>query len=261
MKTRLLHIVRLFVGPLWRHGLPMVRGLALVAGWLFALLWPASALGPKHGTAFDLLTRQLAHVFAQRMADFDPTPLVPLPPVLFDAHVSANAIWWRDTIRLGPSFYTQTFLNDEDRLSILYHEYQHRVNEHLRRFPCTRDLSGHIVQLETPITYQRELTHAEIEEDYLQVVNDRLSAKEKLELWISLSKPDVVQFQYAPSNLSRDELFCYRAEQQAAKAGIFRHSTAYADYLHYRILREQHCLHLRTEFERHNKLLPDGTAR
>ncbi len=234
--------------------------VSLILGLIFLAL-PMYSKAPSFHSPFEELTHLLVSAFHVRMSEFSTSKqeLHDIPPIIFSEKVTANAIWHNDTIRLGQSLFTQKFFCKEDRLSILYHEYQHYRNELSNRFPCQKDLSGGIVQIETDIIFTRELSHSEIDQDYTALVTENMSEKEKMLLWESLSLPNLMRFRYAPSNLAREEIFCYRSEVQANKAGMFKHSTEYAEYLHYRIKREQSYLKMRIEFEKKNKLRSDGS--
>lgn len=229
---------------------------------LVTLLLPISAKTPDNQGIYAYFTEQVKEQFEVRMSEYDGNDDEHnyIPPVVFSEKISANAMWSNDTIRLGRSFFTQSFLTQEDRLSILYHEYQHYQNQLVNRYPCQKDLSGSIVQVETDILFTRELTHAEIEQDYTEMVSENMTEAEKVLLWQTVSTPSLMRFRYAPSNLARDEIFCYRSELEANRAGIFRLSTVYRDYLVYRIKREQAYLQMRLDFEERNNLNVDGSS-
>lgn len=229
---------------------------------LFAVLWVTSCSSSINTqTDYNTTLQNLVVEFEERLWEAKLEKACSLPPIVFDSTVTASAVWRADTIRVGLSFFSQGFVTEEDQISILFHEYNHFLNEHKHRYPCLEDLSGSIVQVETDILIEKELTIEEIEYDFKELVNDTMSSQEKQLLREMVSKPSLMRFVYAPSNLSRDELHCYRAEKRGHEQGLFHHSDIYASFLSARIKREEEYLKLRIRFEELNTLRVDGSSR
>jgi hypothetical protein len=69
-----------------------------------------------------------------------------------------------------------------------------------------------------------------------------------------------MRFIYTPSNLSRDELYCYCAEKLCHKIGLFEHGTFYSKLIDSRIEIETNRLKMRTKYEKLYAYDPDGTG-
>ena len=185
----------------------------------------------------------------------------PIPRLIYYPLMTSNAQWTDSAILIGQGFFNKWYITDDDRLSIIYHEYNHYLNSLSNKYPCRIDSCGNIFQSETGIFFEKPISPIEIEIDLYEILETEMSEAEKQQCIASIKKPVMMRFIYAPSNLSLDELECYRAELQANEIGIYKLSPRYEQLILYRIQLEELNLRMRLQYEIDENLNIDGTIK
>ncbi len=191
------------------------------------------------------------------------------PVVRHDAQLDANARQQGDTIWLGNV--QQVFRNQEDCLSLLYHERHHWLNEGDGKYPLARDSSGQIVQWDTGEWYSYLPDSLEVARDVEQFQKVGLAEYGELSpelesLHLNRMRRDLsigrqLLFVYAPSNLARDELEAYQAQLAGEKIGLYQLSFEARREIFIRMRQLMGTLERRLEYEGRHSLNPDGSKK
>lgn len=182
-----------------------------------------------------------------------------IPPVSFSPEITANAVFRNDTIFVGRSFFSNHWLKNEDRLSVIFHEYNHFLNQLNDTFPIRTDSLGRVFQISTEILYEKPVFELEIEKDKKALLEKDFDEKTKDLISNQINKPALLRFRYAPSNLSRDELLCYQEELKADEIyNLFHLSNDYKKFVEYRIELEKMYLKMRINYEKNHNLTNQG---
>lgn len=189
------------------------------------------------------------------------------PVVRYDGQLDANARQQGDTIWLGNV--QQVFRNQEDCLSLLYHERHHWLNESQGKYPLARDSSGMIVQWDTGEWYSYQPDSLDVARDLEPFRRTEMAiygalSPELKSLHLSRLKRDLslarqLRFIYAPSNLARDELEAYQAQLEGEQIGLYQLSHEARREIFIRIRQLTGTLERRLAYERQHSLNPDGS--
>lgn len=191
------------------------------------------------------------------------------PAVRYDGQLDANARQQGDTVWLGNV--QQAFANQEDCLSLLYHERHHWLNEGEGKYPLARDNSGQIVQWDTGEWYTYLPDSLEIARDLAQfqrvgmaeygVLSPELESLHLNRMRRDLSIARQLLFVYAPSNLARDELEAYQAQLEGERMGLYQLSHEAKREVNIRIRQLSSTLERRLDYEYRHSLNPDGSRK
>lgn len=218
------------------------------------------------------LSQNLVEVFRvelQNRMDSLGLPDSSFPVVRYDGQLDANARQQGDTVWLGNV--QQAFANQEDCLSLLYHERHHWLNEGEGKYPLARDSLGKIVQWDTGEWYHYLPDSLEVARDLAQFQRVGMSAYGELSpeleslhlnrLRRDLSIARQLLFVYAPSNLARDELEAYHAQLEGEQFGLYQLSHEARREIAIRMRQLTGTLARRLEYERQHSLNPDGSEK
>lgn len=182
-----------------------------------------------------------------------------LPPMLYNKRIHRNAVFRNDTIFIGRQFFTNPYLGYEERISVIYHEYCHYNCWKENLFPCKTDTTGNIYQVKTSIFYKNPPSPVELLNYYETFCESVTSVDEKELYHKMITDSAIVRFIYAPSNLAREEIFCYQSEIDASqKYKLFNTNNDYIRLLQYQIEMEVIYLKLGLKYENENNLKPNG---
>ena len=189
-----------------------------------------------------------------------------LPPVFIDPELPSNARFIRDTIFLGPL--QRDFHTFGDSLSIIYHEYLHKVFWEEQRFPIHVDASGQPIQIKTGTFYtyipppeqtDRDLEnlrfyYSRVEPELVgEALEKRLNEMRKI-----LSQPQQLPFVYAPSNLTLEEIEAYQGQLKGESLGLYTLSETAKKSIQFRIYQLEQTYELRRAYEEENGLGKNG---
>ena len=183
-----------------------------------------------------------------------------IPDIIISDTIISNAQYKNNIITLGKRFFSDEYFTNEDRLSILFHEYVHYLNDQFGIYQYKKDEDGNILQTETDQFYEKYLSQIEFQIDMKNMKASGISENQLNIYKKEAELPVYMRFIYAPSNLSREELLCYLAEVTCNKYGLFNHSSLYKSILESRIKLEKMHLYMRLKYEKENQLNSDGTS-
>lgn len=203
---------------------------------------------------------RFATEFKKRMNTVFDGDFEPVPNLRFKPDMTANALWDGKEICIGKGFFERTYFTDEDRISIIYHEYNHYLHDIKNLYPCKTDSSGKIYQFLTDIYFEKPICEVEIMLDMQQIADTTLSKQELMLIEAAARKPCIMRLTYAPSNLSREEIACYKAEIEGDTClKLYKHSHTYRALVEYHINVEKIYLKLRQQYEKEHDMNSDGT--
>ena len=153
-------------------------------------------------------------------------------------------------------------------MSIIYHEYLHKVFWEQQRFPFQVDSSGLPVQWDTGTFYTytppAEQTQRDLENLRFyyarkepELMGDALESRLK-QMEGVLSQPQELPFKYAPSNLTLEEIEAYKGQLEGEKRGLYTISPTGKKSIEFRLYQLQQTYKLRREYEREHGLGTDG---
>lgn len=240
----------------------MPKVTCMLCAWL--LLAGGSCQSPE---SFGDRILRLREALEVHMAEKGFDSLGALPPVWFKPELDANARFERDTIWVGRV--QAAFETDADLMSLLYHEYMHSVFARQNRFPVAVDTSGKIVQWDTeewylyqPSDYRIERSMRAFQDSVLPTygpLNGEQRRYQLMQMRKAVSAPQSLPFQYAPSNLSLEEIAAYEAQLDAAASGWLPLSVGALAEIQERIHQQKDTYARRKAYEEKWKLGPDGT--
>lgn len=195
------------------------------------------------------------------------------PPVVVDHTLPSNARFIRDSIFLGAL--QRDFHSFGDTLSILYHEYLHKVFWEAQRFPFQFDSQGQPLRIETGTFYTYTPPPEQTDRDlenlrfYYSRVEPELvgeALEQRLVKMRSvLSQPQQLPFVYAPSNLTLEEIEAYTGQLEGEELGLYTLSETAKKSIQFRIYQLKQTYELRRQYEenngldmRGNKVVEDG---
>lgn len=190
----------------------------------------------------------------------------PIPPVFVDHSLPSNARFVRDTIFLGAL--QRDFHTFGDSLSIIYHEYLHKVFWQAQRFPFQLDSLGQPLRIETGTFYtyipppeqtERDLENLRFYYSRVEpeLVGDALEQR-LTDMRAVLSQPQQLPFVYASSNLTLEELEAYKGQLKGEKIGLYRLSETAKKSIQFRIYQLEQTYNLRREYEEKHGLEMNG---
>ena len=151
-----------------------------------------------------------------------------VPEIIVDFGIWANARYKDGKISTGQGLFENNARNgmmtDNDRVSVLFHEFQHHLNEGLYPVLRTDNGTGGIIRIATGEVTNRHLTKEEIEsdvQDYIEVWELTGTPLEYIEKWAYEKREalkEVIleeEYFYSPSNLFLDEISAYKAQLEA----------------------------------------------
>lgn len=182
-----------------------------------------------------------------------------VPVVICDSSLEAHGRYRNDTIWLGSA--SRDFPTPEDRLSLLYHEYQHHRYAESGQFPVCLDASGLPVQWMTDSMVAYKPGYQQVCRDWEATLEQWPAADsaQRRQLWRDLSKARKQVFRYAPSNLAREEIAAYTAQIKAHQEGVLPLSAAALRAVRIRLHQLKHSLEWRLLWEDAHHLKPDGS--
>jgi len=194
---------------------------------------------------------------------------ITFPVICQDLELPANARYQRDTIWLGTI--QRDYHTLGDTLSLIYHEYLHKVWEVENRYPVITDNHGSPVQWITDTFYTYKPLMIQVERDvenleryyrreYPHWDQEALAATIK-PLRDLLAKAREIPFRYAPSNLALEEIAAYRAQLEGVEKGLYDLSDEAVRTIRVRLHQLENTYEMRVHYERSNELRPDGKKR
>ncbi|MEM6628048.1 MAG: hypothetical protein AAF694_00170 [Bacteroidota bacterium] len=206
-----------------------------------------------------------ADTLEQRLSRLERKKIV-LPQVFINPNLSTNARFENHTIYLGPL--QRDFHTVGDTLSLIYHEYLHKVFWEAQRFPFQFDSTGTPVQWDTGTFYTYIPPKAQTDRDlenlrfYYQREEPELmgaALEARLEKMKQvLSQPQQIPFVYAPSNLTLEEIEAYKGQLQGEKLGLYSLSPTAKKSIEFRLYQLKQTYELRRAYEEENGLGRDG---
>ena len=188
------------------------------------------------------------------------------PPVVVDHSLPSNARFIRDSIFLGAL--QRDFHSFGDTLSILYHEYLHKVFWEAQRFPFQFDSQGQPLRIETGTFYtyipppdqtERDLENLRFYYSRVEpeLVGEALEQR-LVKMRSVLSQPQQLPFVYAPSNLTLEEIEAYQGQLEGEKLGLYTLSETAKKSIQFRIYQLEQTYRLRRAYEKDHGLGKDG---
>lgn len=151
--------------------------------------------------------------------------ITPLPPVLYDPNYLGTgfAMYLNGNIHVPPRFFNK-LATDGDRLSTLYHEYTHYINNLKNTNPINK-VNGIIPTVVTSYSCS-QLYYNQAEHDYNY--NSSLKGFGSVS-WAKAyaDHEDKKTYEYKCSNYYKDEIAAREAELQGEKDGLFVLSNSY----------------------------------
>lgn len=201
---------------------------------------------------------QLIHEFKNRKESLQ---IDTFPNFALSEKISTNAVYANDTIFLSKAIVQNCAFAEEDKISIIYHEWNHFKCDLENKFQYRKTVNGEIYQIPTNKLIKKDFCKAEFILDSLSLIKPGMAENEKNLLLSSIKKASYVKFIYAPSNLSREEIYCYSKEMEAGKSGALKLSKMYFERLICRIKYEEKLLKLRRKFEAEHLLSETGNRK
>ena len=236
----------------------------------FFLLWVILVVSSPviaQGTVFSYPPlNQAKDSLCARLIRLNGVPISPIPPVYVDTSLPSNARFVRDTIFIGPL--QRDFHTFGDTLSLIYHEYLHKVFWEEQRYPFITAANGKPIQWNTGTFYTytphpgqtaRDLEnlrfyYARVEPDLAgEALDKRLQQMKKV-----LQQPQELPFVYAPSNLALEELHAYKGQLEGEQMGLYQLSETARNSIKFRIFQLGQTYNLRKAYEQQEGLGPDG---
>ena len=201
----------------------------------------------------------------QRISRLEHTE-IHLPEVFINPNLPSNGRFENHKIYLGPL--QRDFHTFGDTLSIIYHEYLHKVFWEQQRFPFQVDSTGSPVQWDTGTFYTyvppKEQTQRDLENLRFyyarkepELVGAALESRLK-QMEGVLSQPQELPFTYAPSNLTLEEIEAYKGQLEGEKRGLYTISPSGKKSIGFRLYQLQQTYELRRAYEKKHGLGRDG---